>query len=128
MDISLTTKGIGRDDLSWLGSAHATNNAQTITLDLTSGFADADFYGKGFIPSGVPVIKLDSGLYGLYTEESGKPLAGFILTAQDNPGTTATRVSAPLLDHGRIKVGNLPVELPEAAQTSNTHFIYVKEG
>lgn len=124
MDISLTTKGIGKDNLSWLGSAHATNAAHPITLDLTSGFADAAFYKQGFIPSGVPVTKLESGLYGLYVEGSSTPLAGFVLTPQVTPASTSTRIAAPLLEHGRIVEANLPVALPAKGKTENTHFIY----
>lgn len=117
MDISLTTKGIGKDNLSWLGSAHATNAAQTITLDLTSGFKDADFYKNGFVPSGVPVTKLDSGLYGLFVEGSTTPLAGFILTPQSLPASADVRISAPLLEHGRVIEANLPVTLPAKGKT-----------
>lgn len=117
MDISITTKGFNGDNIAWLGSAHGTNAARSITLDLTSGFAKAPFYAKGFIPSGTPVTKLASGLYGLYVEGSTTPLAGFILSPQANPVSTSTKISAPLLEHGRVIVSKLPVALPEKGKT-----------
>lgn len=125
MDISINRKGFTGDNQAWLGSAHGTSNARTITLDITSGFAEADFYAKGFIPSGTPVTKLSSGLYGLYKDDSDTPLAGFILTPQGTPAATTTRISAPLLEHGRVIEANLPVTLPAKGKTEATHIIFV---
>lgn len=125
MDISITRKGFAGDNISWLGSAHGTNAARTITLDLTSGFSEADFYSKGFIPSGVPVTKLSSGLYGLYKESSETPLAGFILAPQAVPSVPTVRISAPLFDHGRVIESKLPVTLPAKGKTEATHIIFV---
>lgn len=125
MDISINRKGFTGDNQAWLGSAHGTNTARTITLDLTSGFAQAEFYKKGFIPSGTPVTQLEDGLYGLYTESSQTPLAGFILTPQGTPASVTTRISAPLLEHGRVIEANLPVALPARGKTEATHIIFV---
>lgn len=53
------------DDQSWLGTAHGTNECDTITLD---GVAVLDAFPDGVIPSGVVLGKITaSGKYGPYS-------------------------------------------------------------
>ena len=50
MQLNAVKESWGSDNQSWLGSSHATDNAQTVTLDGTKLSA---FVGKT-IPSGIP--------------------------------------------------------------------------
>jgi hypothetical protein len=66
MDLSIRTETFGQDDQSWLGSAHGTNSARTITLD-TSTFTEGTHYPDGYFKSGIPLGKITaSGKYGPY--------------------------------------------------------------
>lgn len=111
-----------RDDLSWLGSAHGTQATQTITLDATT-FSAAHKSDGGSLLSGLPLTKttVEDGiqLYGLWTDDDVAPktLAGFLYTGVlVHP--EATRVGAPILEHGRVIVENLPVTVDAAGQDS----------
>lgn len=119
MDLSVTrvTEEL-RDDLSWLGSAHGTQATQTITLDVTK-FTDDHKSDGGSLLSGLPlaVTGTDQGqdLYGLWTV--GATLAGFLYKGV-RTAEGQTRAGAAILEHGRVKVDNLPVTVDAAGQTS----------
>lgn len=102
MSFILTDEKTGGSNLKWLGSAHATNEAQTVTLkvDAFKDFGD-------HIPSGVPLKQNAKGTYEPVTAAEDK-LAGFLLT--DQPARGETQV-APMIWHGRIR----PAFLPEKA-------------
>lgn len=105
----------------WLGSAHATDSARTITIDGTK--LDA-FTKAGFIPAGTPLTESTDGKFA--PAGAGDELAGFLLV--DQPVDTDGDVIAPLLDHGRIRVKFLPAIAPDVtAMPANPHFIFVKE-
>jgi hypothetical protein len=110
-------------DLSWLGSAHAIWNCQTVTLDL-SAFTEGTHYPDGHIRSGQPLQRLSSGLYGPYSGSG--TFSGFLFTDQKVVGTAD--IPAPLLDHGRVKIGKLPVAFtsPTAANDTTT-IVYILE-
>lgn len=97
MDLSVYSEGPwAPEDRSWLGSAHGTESTVTITLDL-SAFTSGTHYPNNYIPSGIVLARLDTGLYGPYagrTNEvqtvtiTGGPTGGtFTLTFEG--GTTA---------------------------------------
>lgn len=66
MDLSLRTENFSNDDQSWLGSAHGTDAARTITLD-TSAFTANTHYPNGFFPSGLALGRITAtGKYGPY--------------------------------------------------------------
>lgn len=95
------------EDQSWLGSAHGTNEADTITLDgaLLGDFED------GFVPSGIVLGRVTStGLYGPYdpgAEDGRETARGHLFTTKGlNEGQT--RVPAALLWHGQVIVDRLP--------------------
>ena len=115
MDIAIKRASFGQDDQSWLGSAHGTNAAQGITLDVST-FTKADHYPGGFLKSGLPLQKLGNGKYGLWA--TTKPLAGFLFTAVSAPADPATPVGAALLEHGRVIAAKLPVSVDAAGQAS----------
>lgn len=111
MDLALTVETFGQDDQSWLGSAHGTDAAPSITIDITGGgFVSGTHYPTGTLPSGTPLALLTaSGKYGLYTEgqAGGRgTLAGYLLTAQRV--RSGGDVHGALLEHGRVIVANLP--------------------
>lgn len=49
MQLNAVVRAFGSGDQSWLGSKHATDTAQTITLD---GGAFSAYADEGVIPSG----------------------------------------------------------------------------
>lgn len=124
----LSTETYGTGDLSWLGSAHGIANARTELLDIST-FTEATHYPDGYIPSGTPVA-LVGGVLVPYdateaTTTNAGVLAGFVLTDQSVVGTSDFAV--PVLDHGRVKVGNLPVTFvapAAAAKSANVTFVF----
>lgn len=101
MDIRITNEPAASGNLSWLGSKHATNDAQTVTLDAKK-FAGID---GSYIPSGTPLKKSEDGKHFEPVAAAGDTLAGFLLT--DQPKTDANQI-APMVWHGRIRVARLP--------------------
>lgn len=107
-------------DQKWLGSAHATTNARTITID---GATLTAF--NNVVPAGTPITETEGGKFAPATSTSDA-LAGFLLVDQPFSGTGD--LVAPLLDHGRIRVNYLPDGAPDVtAMPANPHFILVKE-
>ncbi|MEU0492569.1 head decoration protein [Nocardiopsis sp. NPDC006139] len=131
MDLSLKVEGYADDDATWLGSSHGTSSGRSATLDLTA-FTEATHYPDGYLPSGLPLGRImASGLYGPYdaaATDGTEVLAGFLLTActaTPRDGATTTVVGA-LLDHGRVKVANLPVAFtpPTTAANNATTIVF----
>lgn len=116
MDISVRTESFGVDDQTWLGSAHGTSNARTVTLDL-SAFTEGTHYPNGYFPSGLPLGEITaSGLFGPYDNgalDGRETLAGFLLVAID--ANTGDVVGA-LFEHGRVIEANLPIAIDAAAK------------
>lgn len=121
MDLSIRRNTIGNEDQSWLGSAHGTNAAQTITID-PAAFVKADHYPDGYLKSGLPLMKQGDGTYTLWVTSGVTPetnlLAGFLFTSTRVLSDPAVKVGAALYEHGRVKVDRLPVTVPEAAQAT----------
>lgn len=120
MDLTPRTEAFTVDDQSWLGSAHATDAARSITLKV-SAFTAGTHYPNGYFPSGLPLGKYTSGgntgLYGPYTtgaSDGTQTLAGFLFCAVRAPQANTTNVHGALLDHGRVITAKLPIA-PDAA-------------
>lgn len=79
-----------KDQQDWLGSAHGTNEADSITLDAALMLAA---YTDGEVPSGVELSQRAGGLYGPYL-------------AAD---TTAARPAGFLLHGLKVRTGSNPV-------------------
>ena len=108
-------------DQKWLGSAHGTDNARTVTIDGTTLGA---FTQRGFVPAGTPLTEAAGGKFAPATVSD--ELAGFRLV--DQPLDTTADVIAPLLDNGRIRVKFLPEGAPDVtAMPANPMFNLVKE-
>lgn len=125
----LKTESFDGGDQSWLGSSHGLRNARTETLDIST-FTAATHYPNGYIPSGLPVAKV-GGVLVPYDATEGTTtgagiLAGFVLTDQPVVGTGDFAV--PVLDHGRVKTGNLPITFAvpaAAAKSANVQFVWL---
>ena len=132
-----TESEIVTGNMEWLGSGHGLRNARTEILDIST-FTAATHYPNGYIPSGLPVAKV-GGVLVPYDATEGTVtgagiLAGFVLTDQPlyvTPGATAPAtedINVPLWDHGRIKVGKLPITFvapTAAAKRANTTFVFI---
>jgi hypothetical protein len=103
MDLSLRTENFSFDDQSWLGSAHGTDAARTITLD-TSAFTSGTHYPNGYFPSGLPLGRITAtgkyGPYGASTSEgqtvtiTGTPTGGTYTLTFDSETTAAIAFNA----------------------------------
>jgi hypothetical protein len=119
MDLSLRTENFASDDQSWLGSAHGTDAARTITLD-TSAFTAGTHYPDGYFKSGIPLgLITTTGKYGPYNDagaDGTEVLAGFLFCAVDIPSVTTTDIGAAMLVHGVVIESKLPVVVNAAGK------------
>lgn len=124
-----TTETFGAGDQSWLGSSHGIGECRTETVDI-SAFTKATHFPDGYIPSGTPVAKVGGVLVPYDATEltvtDAGILAGFVFTDQATDGVADLPVA--LLDHGRVKVANLPVAFTapaDAAKRAATTIVYL---
>lgn len=128
-----TTVFSAAEDQSWLGSAHGTQEMDTITLDGDKFLAT---FPTGIVPSGVAVGKITAtGLYAPYTDAATHGagtdlLAGLLFTTIDLQGTTgatATDSPASLFWHGEVIESKLPVGhgVTAAGKLDNPQIRYV---
>lgn len=117
-----TFEKAGSGDMSWLGSSHATDAAQTVTLD-GSKVSDSGMQKSG-LPSGLP---LEWNAEGTKVVPCTTPanLAGFLLTPQE---WYAGDLVVPMLVHGVVKAKNLPVEFATATVTNGAFTFLGKKG
>lgn len=106
-------ESFSQEDQSWLGSAHGTSSARSITLDV-SKFTANTHYPNGYFPSGIALgVVTATGKYGPYddTQTDGRQtLVGFLFTSVDAPTSTATPVMAAMIDHCRVIQAKLPIQ------------------
>lgn len=111
MDLNLRTESFGQDSQEWLGSAHGTDTARTITLDVST-FTAGTHYPDGFLKSGLPLGRITaSGKYGLYSDaavDGRTTLAGFLFTGVKVGATSSVPVSGALLMHCFVVEAKLP--------------------
>lgn len=119
MNLTPTVEEFGSTAPAWLGSAHATGNAQSCTLNIAA-FAAFD----GIIPSGVPLKEDADGRFSPVTA-AGDTLVGFLFTEQANKGDYQV---APYVWHGLIKTDRLPEGAFDVTTltTPNPAFTYKK--
>ena len=115
MDLTIKRESFGQDNRDWLGSAHGTQSAQSITLDVST-FTAGTHYPDGWLKSGLPLQDLGNGKYGLWL--TTKVVAGFLFTTVKAPASSATPVGAALFEHGRVKSAKLPVAVDTAGKAS----------
>lgn len=123
MQLNLRRERYGSGNQKWLGSAHATTNAQTVTLDASKL---EKFKKAGYVPSGTPLKAGASGKVEPVTE-AADVLVGFLLTDQSFDGVGD--VVAPMLDHGRVRVKFLPEGAFDVTTLAEApaNFVLVKE-
>lgn len=119
MQLGVRSSGGGFTSPGWLGSAHGTESAATVTIDGASLSA----FDK-VIPSGIP-LKASGGKYVPVTA-AGDTLAGFLLTRQDFDGTGD--VVAPMIERGKVRVDRLPEEAFDVTTLESTNPLFIIEG
>jgi hypothetical protein len=111
MDLSIeTTTVTGLEDRSWLGSAHGSDSTQSCTLDAAL-FTAGIHYPNGEIRSGTVLGRVTAtGLYGPYDNAvvDGREVAAGLLFNTVRVRAADARIGAPILEHGRVRVANLP--------------------
>lgn len=112
MDLQVRETTYTQGDQKWLGSAHGTNTADTITLDV-SLFTEADHFPDGFLRSGQGLGKVTAtGVYGPYDDALAtgvQTLVGHLLTdVKVHSDNHAGKVMGALLRHGQVIEANLP--------------------
>lgn len=115
MILNQTVKSYQSDDQRWLGSAHGTSSAQTITLK-SSAFTAGTHYPNGYLPSGTALGKLTAqvngvDVYGPYNDAASdgtQTLVGHLFTAVTMPTDNTVNVGAAMFDHGRVRTAYLP--------------------
>ncbi|MCK8670998.1 potassium transporter [Rhodococcus sp. HM1] len=116
MDLKITTESFGQDDQSWLASAHGTDTARSINLDVST-FTAGTHYPEGALKSGLPLKKLPSGQYGLWVNGDTEPIEGHLFTAV-RVRSGATTVAGALLWHGAVIAAKLPTSVNAAGQAA----------
>src|SRR4051812_24969003 len=91
------------DNHDWLGSAHGTDTADSITLDAA---ALLTAYPTGEVPAGIEISRNGSGVY---VPGSTGTQRGFLLHAVKVNTVTPTNVVGALHWHGEVIVARVPV-------------------
>lgn len=112
MDLVTRTTDYTQGNQKWLGSAHGTNTADTVTLDL-SLFTAGTHFPNGYIPSGMSLGKVTAtGVYGPYSDAAGDgrtTLVGHLYqdvkVASDN---VSGKAIGAILRHCQVIEANLP--------------------
>ncbi|MGW6698852.1 potassium transporter [Nocardia sp. NPDC055049] len=122
MQLSPRVETWSAGNLSWLGSAHGTDAARTITINVTAAAAKIV---NGYIKSGEP-LAIVSGLAVPYNSGGSggtEILAGFLLNDVPVVAGAGNAVGA-LQDHGRIVLSKLPSAVLATATTTG-QFVFV---
>ncbi len=114
MDLTVRDEVYGSENRAWLGSQHGTESNRSITLDVAAFTAATHYPPDGYIPpSGTVLAEITaSGLFGPYDPdaEDGRDTAAGHLFNSIKVATGATRLGAPLLDHGAVVESKLPAD------------------
>lgn len=112
MDLTTVIETVGQDDQRWLGSAHGTSSARSVTLDAAL-FTAGTHYPNGYLPSGTVLAQNTSTLrYGPYVTGGGTgsgTAAGVLLTPVKVNSGTSTPAGA-MIQHGRVVTAYLPFQ------------------
>lgn len=120
MDLTVYTETGADDDLTWLGSAHGTQETNSVTL---AGALFTGLFADGHIPSGVAIAKITAagatqGMYGPYDDTASdgrQTFAGYLYThvnVNQRQGTAFVthNVGGALYWHGEVIAANLPLQ------------------
>ncbi len=115
MDLKIRTERFGQDDQSWLASAHGTDTARPVNIDVST-FTAATHFPEGYLKSGFPLKKVGTR-YGLWKNGDEDPIEGHLFTAVKIPAG-ATVVVGALHWHGAILAAKLPSPVNAAGQAT----------
>ena len=115
MDLNIRTERFGQDDQSWLASAHGTDTARPVNIDVSTLTAGTH-YPQGYLTSGFPLKKVGNR-YGLWKNGDEDPIEGHLFTAVKIP-PGATVVVGALFWHGAILAAKLPSPVNAAGQAT----------
>lgn len=113
-NLAVETTNYTGSNQAWLGSAHGTENCDSVTLDADKFLAA---FPSGIVPSGVTLARITAtGLYAPYTDAAthgvgSDAMAGHLFTEVDLKGTTAAAAKdsvVPLYWHGQVIEAKLP--------------------
>lgn len=129
MQLGITGDSYGSEQISWLGSEHGVENARSVTLDAAQ---IQDFkptlkngtHRTGQVPSGIPLKATSEGKYAPVTA-AGDTLAGFLLT--DQPFDGERDVIAPMIEHGKVRVGRLPKAAFDVTTLDSANPLFILE-
>ena len=123
MQLGIRRQTFLQSDQTWLGSAHGTDNARSVTV-VTTSLTPATHFPNGFLPSGLPLAQYTSGAnlgkYTVYTSGGANgagTLVGFLLQAVPVHDPAVDAVGA-MLDHGRVVAARLPISVDAAGQNA----------
>ena len=114
----LRSESFGSGDQRWIGSPHGIYDTLTVTLDPTL-FTAGTHFPTGTMKSGIQVNIANEKAVRPFTGAAGEKLA-FLYTDQNVVGTK--KFAAPVLAHGTIKTGRLPITF--IAPTDPTQFVF----
>lgn len=111
MDVALRSEAFSTGNHEWLASQHGVESPISGTLD-RSGFTEGTHYPNGYVPAGLILGQLASGMYVPYNDlgTGGAEVAVAVLLF-DVPVTEGSTgdLAAPILRHGFIRAANLPI-------------------
>lgn len=108
MNLTPVTEAWGNEDLSWLGSAHGLEMADSVTLD--RALLNAAWVTDGVVPAGVIVgLVTATGRYGPYDNAAvdGRAVAAGLLIGPVATGGAGNPVGA-IISHGQVITAKLP--------------------
>jgi Bacteriophage lambda head decoration protein D len=126
MDLTVKTTSYLNDSKAWLGSAHAVDTAESVTLDAATILA---VFTDGEVPSGVVLGKITaSGKYGPYSNgaaDGRQTATGHLLNRVKV--TSGQNAAGAMIWHGQVVEAKLPTNhgLDAAAKAELPHIHYV---
>lgn len=112
MNLAQTTETWGNEDLSWLGSAHGLEMADSVTLDRTA--MTAAWLTDGVVPAGAIVRRVNAtGRYVPWADAAADGPSG-ILIGPVMTGAAGNPVGA-VIRHGQVIIAKLPATSGYAA-------------
>lgn len=112
MNLTQTVETFGQENQTWLDSAHGTDSARSVTIDITKGFVSGTHYPTGTLPSGIPLgIVTSSGKYGLYDHTASDGRQTFVGLLFISQKVGIGDIIAPMIEHCRVNTSLLPFAL-----------------
>ena len=117
MNLATKTETWGNEDLSWLGSAHGLEMADSVTIDRTAALAVTAWATDGVVPAGAVLGKVTAtGRYAPWVDAAvdGSGVAAGLLISPVMLGASGNPQGA-IISHGQVIVAKLPASSGYAA-------------